>query len=217
MTSLTGTGTLIRLILRRDRLLLALFIALPVVIVVSQTTAFQELYPTAEARETFTQQSNGNAATLGMLGPIFAPSLGGLLAWRVGVMGMLLTGMPSMLWVIRHTRVEEESGRRELLSSTAAGRNAPLTAALAAVFGANLALAAAVMIALLAFGLPAAGSLALGLSFAGAGWMCAAIGAVAAQASESAGTARGISLMAFTALFLPRIAGDAAGEDRYFA
>jgi len=217
MTSLTGTGTLIRLILRRDRLLLALFIALPVVIVVSQTTAFQELYPTAEARETFTQQSNGNAATLGMLGPIFAPSLGGLLAWRVGVMGMLLTGMPSMLWVIRHTRVEEESGRRELLSSTAAGRNAPLTAALAAVFGANLALAAAVMIALLAFGLPAAGSLALGLSFAGAGWMCAAIGAVAAQASESAGTARGISLMAFTALFLPRIAGDAAGQDSDFA
>src|SRR5699024_12423663 len=51
------------------------------------------------------------------------------------------------------------------------------------------------------------------LSFAGAGWMCAAIGGVAAQASEGAATARGISLLAFTVLFLPRIAGVAAGQD----
>lgn len=217
MASLTGTGTLIRLILRRDRLLLALFIALPVLIVASQTAALQELYPTAEARETFTQQSNGNPATLGMLGPIFSPSLGSLVAWRVGVMGMVFAGIPSLLLAIRHTRVEEESGRRELLGSTTVGRSAPLTAALAAVFGANLALAAAVTVVLLAFGLPAAGSLALGLSFAGAGWMCAAIGGVAAQAGESAGTARGISLMAFTVLFLPRIAGDAAGQESAFA
>src|SRR5699024_1766096 len=147
------------------------------------------------------------------LGAILAPSLGSLVEWRVGVMGMLLAGIPSLLLVIRHTRAEEESGRRELLSSTTAGRNAPLTAALAAVLAANLALAAAVTIVLLAFELPVAGSLALGLSFAGAGWMCAAIGGVAAQSSENTGTARGISLMAFTVLFLPRIAGDAAGQD----
>lgn len=213
VASLAGTGTLIRLILRRDRILLALFIALPVLIAAGQTAGLQELYPTAEARQAFTQQSNGNPATLGMLGPIFDPNLGSLVAWRVGVMGMLFAGIPSLLLVIRHTRAEEESGRRELLGSTTAGRNAPLTAALATVFGANLALAAAVTIILMAFGLPAAGSLALGLSFAGVGWMCAAIGGVAAQASESAGAARGISLMAFTALFLPRIAGDAAGQE----
>ncbi|WP_017576421.1 ABC transporter permease [Nocardiopsis kunsanensis] len=217
MASLTGTGSLIWLILRRDRILLAILIALPVLIVAGQTTAFQELYPTAEARQTFTQQSNSNPATLGMLGPIFASTLGSLVAWRVGVMGMLLAGIPSLLLVIRHTRAEEESGRRELLSSTTAGRNAPLTAALAAVLGANLVLAAAVTTALLAFGLPLAGSLVLGLSFAGAGWMCAAIGGMAAQMSENTGTARGISLMAFTALFLPRIAGDAAGQESDFA
>src|SRR5699024_5428612 len=95
MASLTGTGALVWLILRRDWILLALFIALPVLIVASQTTALQELYPTAEARQTFTQQSNTNPATLGMLGPIFAPSLGSLVAWRVGVMGMIFAGIPS--------------------------------------------------------------------------------------------------------------------------
>src|SRR5699024_1205131 len=60
--SLAGTGALIRLILRRDRLLLALFIALPVLIAASQAIALHELYPTAEARRIFTQQSNGNPA-----------------------------------------------------------------------------------------------------------------------------------------------------------
>src|SRR5699024_6112889 len=134
MPSLAGTGVLIRLILRRDRLLLALFIALPVLIAASQTIALHELYPPAEARRTFTQQSNGNPATLGMLGPVFAPTLGSLVAWRVGVMGMIFAGIPSLLLVIRHTRTEEESGRRELLSSTTVGRIAPLTAALVAVF-----------------------------------------------------------------------------------
>src|SRR5690625_3262114 len=121
--------------------------------------------------------------------------------------------MPAQALVIRHTSTEDESGSRELLSSTTGGRIAPLPAALVAVFGAHLVLAAAVTVALLTFGLPTVGSLALGLSFAGAGWMCAAIGGVAALASEGAATARGISLLAFTVLFLPRIAGDAAGQD----
>src|SRR5690625_5540840 len=118
MAPLTGTGTLIRLILRRDRILLALFIALPVLITASQTAAFQELYPTAEARQSFTQQSNGNPATLGMLGPIFAPGLGSLVAWRVGVMGMRWAGIPSRLLGIRHPRTEEERGSGDRLGPT---------------------------------------------------------------------------------------------------
>src|SRR5699024_12774959 len=115
-------------------------------------------------------QSNGNPATLGMLGPIFAPGRGSLVVWRVGVMGMLLAGIPSLLLVIRNTRTEEETGRHELLSSTTVGRIAPLTAALVAVFGANLVLAAAVTVALLTFGLPTVRSTALRLSITGAGW-----------------------------------------------
>ena len=44
-----------------------------------------------------------------------------------------------ILTVIRHTRADEESGRTELLDSTAVGRYASLTATLLLTFGASVA------------------------------------------------------------------------------
>src|SRR5258708_18700847 len=98
-----------------------------------------------------------------------------------------------MLTLIRHTRVEEESGRRELLGSTVVGRDAPLTAALLVTFGASLVLSALIAAGLIGLRLPIAGSIALGLSIAAAGWMFAAIAAVFAQLTQSAGAARGLA------------------------
>lgn len=125
----------------------------------------------------------------------------------------LLAGLVSLLTVIRHTRAEEEAGRRELLGATVVGRHAPLTAALAATFGANLALAALVAAGLAALGLPASGSIALGLSFAAAGWTFAAVAGVAAQLAGSVGSARGIALAILGLSPLLRVAGDAGGEN----
>ena len=50
-----------------------------------------------------------------------------------------LIAVAVILTVIRHTRAEEESGRTELLDSTAVGRYASLTAALILTFGASIA------------------------------------------------------------------------------
>lgn len=116
-----------------------------------------------------------------------------------------------MLLVIRHTRTEEANGRRELLSATVVGRHAPLTAALIVVFGANLAIATVIVGGLIGQGLPVAGAIAFGLSSAVAGWVCAAIAAVAAQLTESPGPARGIGLAAFGLAYLMRIIGDVGG------
>jgi len=55
-----------------------------------------------------------NAAS--RLGQIYDPTLGGMVGWRVGAMGMFL------LLVIRHTRTEEESGRFEAESHRSAFR-----------------------------------------------------------------------------------------------
>ena len=70
----------------------------------------------------------------------------------------------SVLTVVRHTRTEEETGRLELIGATVVGRYAPLTAALLAVGLANLAVAVLVALGLIGVGLPAAGSVALGLA-----------------------------------------------------
>jgi ABC-2 type transport system permease protein len=124
----------------------------------------------------------------------------------------VIVGLISLLTVIRHTRTEEETGRRELLGATVVGRHAGLAAALAATFGANLVLAALVALGMLSQDLPASGSLALGLELAAAGWIFAAVGAVAAQLTDSAAGARAIAISALGAAYLLRVVGDLSGQ-----
>jgi ABC-2 type transport system permease protein len=115
-----------------------------------------------------------------------------------------------ILTVIRHTRAEEESGRAELLDSTAVGRRAGLTAALLLVFGASVATGLIGTAGLLTTDVPAAGSLAFGLALAGSGLVFSAVAAVAAQLSTGARTARGIAFGALGLAFALRAVGDAS-------
>lgn len=211
MTTITGTRSLIRLILRRDRFLMPLWILWISLLPVNLVTAFQELYPDEAGRIQFATISNGNAALIALYGPVYDPSLGGLVAWRFSI-AALIVGLISMLTVIRHTRVEEETGRRELLGATVIGRHAGLAAALITVTAANVVLEILIAAGMLAQGMPAAGSFALGLEYAAAGVVFAAVGAVAAQLTDGAGAARGIGLgVLFTALLL-RIGGDVSEQ-----
>jgi ABC-2 type transport system permease protein len=207
MSTLVGTGKLIRLILRRDRLLLALWILFLCLVLLSFPASLGDVFPTAAER----QQYADNAAFIALYGRLSGTSLGEFVAWRAGFLPVMV-GLIGLLAVIRHTRVEEETGRRELLGATVVGRHAGLAAALAVTLGANLVLAALVALGMVSQHLPAAGSVALGLELAAAGFMFAAVGAVAAQLTTSAGGARGIAVGVLGAAWLLRVAGDASGQ-----
>jgi ABC-2 type transport system permease protein len=207
MSTLVGAGKLVRLILRRDRLLMALWILPLCLIPISYVSPFADLYPTATAR----LQYADNAGFTTLYGRLSGTSLGEFITWRLGFVPVMV-GLISLLIVIRHTRVEEETGRRELLGATVVGRHAGLAAALAATFGANLVLAALLALGMPSQGLPANGSLVLGLQFAAAGWVFAAVGAVAAQLTSSAGSARGIATSVLGVAYLLRAAGDTSGQ-----
>lgn len=211
MNALVGTGALIRLILRRDRLVLLIWIVAMALVVIGVADSLPSTYPTAQARQAFAAETTGNPTEVMMIGPVFDSSFGGLTAWRVRGWGALGIGLAGLLTIIRHTRTEEESGRRELLGSTVVGRHAPLSAALIVVLGANLLLAALIAGGLIGLGLPISGSIALGLSIAAAGWMLAAVAAVAAQLTQSAGTARSIAGALLGLFYLMRAIGDAGG------
>ncbi|WP_283135826.1 ABC transporter permease [Rhizohabitans arisaemae] len=213
---MTGTWTLIRLILRRDRVLLPVWIAITALLPASVASATVGLYPDQAARDAFAAASMGNPAQRAMRGVIYEANVGELTAWTLGSSGALIGGLISILLVIRHTRVEEETGRRELLSSGVVGRHAPLVAALTVVLVANLLLGVLSVPGLVAAGLPAGSSLLFGLSAAGAGWAFAAVGALAAQVTASSGTARGIAIAAGGLLFAVRSVGD-AGEAAWAA
>ncbi|MGW1255776.1 ABC transporter permease [Streptomyces sp. NPDC002513] len=208
---LAGTGTLLRFALRRDRLMIPLWVAVNALMVLSMPGTLKGLYGTAAERAGLAAQMTANSSLRAMVGPVFGQSLGALTAWRIGVYAGLLAAVTTLLVVVRHTRDEEESGRQELISSAMVGRRAPLTAALLAAAVACAALALVITAGLAGQG--AAGALALGLGVAGVGLVFATMTAIIAQLTESARLARGLTSAVLGAAFVLRAAGDAGSSD----
>jgi ABC-2 type transport system permease protein len=207
MNTLTGTGKLVRLVLRRDRVLLPLWVLPLGIIPLSYVASINGLFPTAAGRQGYADASAHNAGFVALYGRLFGASLGELVAWRAGFIPVMI-GLFSILTVIRHTRTEEEAGRRELVGATVVGRHAGLAAALLTTLGANLVIGALLTLGMLSQHLPATGSVAFGVELAAAGWVFAALAAVAAQLTGSAGSARAIAVVALGAAYVLRVVGD---------
>ncbi|QKW34296.1 ABC transporter permease [Actinomadura sp. NAK00032] len=210
MTGLTGTWGLMRLILRRDRFLLPAWVLWIAVIPLGFVGATDALYPEAADRLQYAHTTGTNPTFLALYGPMYGTDLGSIIAQRSGFIPVVI-GLISALTVVRHTRTEEEAGRRELLGATVTGRGAGLAAALLVAMAANLVLGGLLAAGLTAQGLPAAGSLAFGAQMAAAGCVFAAVAGVTAQLSESAGAARGTALAALGTAFAVRMAADVGG------
>ncbi|MFF7792999.1 ABC transporter permease [Streptomyces sp. NPDC007991] len=208
---LAGTGTLLRFALRRDRLMMPVWIAVNALMVLSMPNTLEGLYGTPAERADLVRQMGTNSSLRAMVGPVFDDSLGALTAWRVGVYAGALAAVMSLLIVVRHTRDEEESGRQELVASGMVGRRASLTAALLAAAVANGVLALLLTAGLAGQG--TTGALALGLGIAGVGMLFATTAAIVAQLTESARLARGLTAAVLGAAFVLRAAGDSAKDD----
>lgn len=208
MTTLAGTRTLLRLGLRRDRVMIPVWILLLLSSVYSTLAGYSGLYKTEAERQKFADGVNDQASTLAFYGRLHDTSIGGLTAWRMGALGAAFVGVFCVLLVIRHTRAEEEDGRLELVGAGVVGRRAPLTSALLLTMVANVALALLVTAVLAKEG--AAGAVATGVGWIGAGAFFAAVAAVAAQVSENARVARGIAVCVIGVSYLIRAIGDAS-------
>ncbi|MGO1050004.1 ABC transporter permease [Crossiella sp. CA198] len=211
MTTLTGAGPLLRLALRRDRLLLPVWVLFPAVIPVVFVAAFTTAFPSPEALREYAETSVHNTAFTVTYGALHGSSLGELIAWRAGFLPVMI-GLFTLLTVLRHTRSEEEAGLRELIGATVVSRHANLIAALLLTSAASLAIGLLSALAMISQGLGAAGSLAYGLGLAGAGCVFAAIGAVTAQLTTGAGAARGIGIVILGGAFLLRGVGDVSAS-----
>ncbi|SFW73440.1 ABC transporter permease [Amycolatopsis australiensis] len=204
---MTGTGALLRLVLRRDRLLMPLWIACLAVAPLGYLSSIEAAYPDAAARQRFYDLNATSATFVVRNGPLYGSSVGNLLAWQCGFVPVVV-GLIALLTVVRHTRAEEEAGRRELTGATVVGRHAGLAAAVLAACGACTVYGLVVAVGVAAQGAPAAGAFALGAGFALAGWVFAGVGAVAAQLTWGAGAARGLGIGVLVLAFLLRAAGD---------
>lgn len=208
-SNLVGTLGLLRLFLRRDRIVLPLWVlllSLPLAGV--YIASIEAIYPTAADRAGLAATIMASPAQRAMYGQVYNDSLGAVGIWKAGMFHLLI-GVAVILTVIRHTRADEETGRTELIDSTAVGRYAGLTGALLLAAGASVATGVIGTAGLLTTDVPAAGSCAFGAALACSGLVFTAVAAVAAQLSPSARFARGAAFGVLAGAFTLRAVGDA--------
>ena len=208
-----GTWLVTRHALRRDRVLVSVWVALLVLVVYASAAATGSVYPSLTDRLEASRAINNSPAVVALYGPILdESSLGELAMTKVTVLYAVILALMFVVVVRRHTRSEEESGHAELLAGTAIARDALLAGAL--VEGVLLSVGVGVLAALadIAGGLPLAGSLGFGATWAGAGLAAVGVTAVACQLAASSRTCFGVAGAAIGALYLMRAVGDVGAE-----
>ena len=206
----TGTRTLVRFMLRRDRIKLPLWVGGLGLYIVYIGAALPQLAP--------------DEAGLAGAAILFESPVGRM--WVGPAFGMdmvtyerffaaayvlyltLLAALMNILLIARHTRAEEQSGRAEVLRANVVGRHAPLTAALIVAAIAN-AVAAMVVIGLaIGNGYAAAGSVLVGVTMGLTGMAWAGITAVTVQLSAGSRAAAGLAGGVLGVAFTVRALGD---------
>ncbi len=189
-----GTHHLFRLILRRDRIRLPVWIlGLGGMIAVS-ALAVPPIYNTPAKIAGYAASVGASPVNYLMSGrQVGLDTLGGIVANEISQVAQLGICLMVTFLVVRHTRAEEESGRAELLRSTVLGRHAATLAGL--LYGVLAALLIGLITtgSMLAAGLDVTGSLTYGVGLTLLG-LCYAAGAlVAAQLATSARGALGLA------------------------
>lgn len=211
---LLGTVAMVRLVLRRDRVRLPVWLLSILAIVSLSGAAVSSTYTTREQILAYQATVGTNPAAVAMGGPPVAlDTMGGILVYETSMTAMLGAALMSLFLVVRHTRGDEEEGRSELLRSTVLGRYSHSAATLVVLVAANVVLGSGTTLSLVAVDVPASGSSVYGAAVAAFGVVMAAVATVAAQLMSHARSAVGLSLTVLGAAFLLRALGD-TGDGR---
>jgi ABC-2 type transport system permease protein len=208
--SLAGTGTLARLAIRRDRVLLPIGILGITLFAVSSAKATLALYPTVASMDAGIKTIFASPSAVALYGPISDPSDPDALAVvKTTMFGAVLLAIFGYAVVRRHTRSEEEDGRFELVGAGVVGRRAPLTAAVVVACSAVLLTCLLTGLGYAAIGMDVTGSIAAASGWAATGLAFVGLTAVAAQLASTARSCAGLTMGALGGLFLLRAIADA--------
>lgn len=215
MSTHTGLVRLVRLILRRDRIRLLVWVGALSATAIASAASIPPIYPDQRAIDDYARLFGDNPALVAFAGPGYGfddPNLGVILVNETQLWMMIGAALMSIFLVNRHTRAEEDDERIDLLLSNVTGRHAPIAAAVVVVAGANVLLAVicGVGFALLDYGV--VGSLALATSIALAGLLFTAVTAVAAQVASTGRATLGLASVVLGAAFVIRAVGDISGS-----
>jgi ABC-2 type transport system permease protein len=210
--TLAGTATLLRFMLRRDRIRLPAWTLGLTLLMTYFATALDSMVRSPADLEGLTAFTGSPAGAL-FGGPGFGfddLTVERFLAGQYGLYVAVGAGLMGLLTVVRHTRAEEHSGRAELVRANAVGRHAQLTAALTLTTAMSVVVALLIGAVMTGRGYHTAGSLLFGASVGAVGLAFASIAAVTVQLSEYPRAASGTAGVLLGAAFILRGLGDMA-------
>ena len=210
--SLTGLGRLVRLVVRRDRVRLLVWVLATVSVVLVSAGSLPPLYPDRASQLQYVDLATGNPALLAFGGPgsgFDDPNIGVILVNETQLWAGMTVALMAVFLLTRHTRAEEDDDRADVIRSGVVGRHAPLAAAALVATMAILAIAVICALGFIALGYATVGSVSLAASLAATGLVFVGVTAVAAQVASSSRATLGASTAVLGAMFLLRAIGDA--------
>lgn len=209
-----GTWTLTKLILRRDRIKLPVWIVGIVGSLIAMVPLLRDMYGDDAELNTLFSTFGTNPAGLFLTGPMDAPNFGSLMTIETLLWWGLAVAFMNTLLIVRHTRQNEEMGAQELILSGQTHRSSGLFAVLLVALLANTVMATGLGLGLMALesSWGADGAWLFGIAMGAFGLAWAVIAAFIVQLVESSRSANGILAALIGAGFLIRGIGDFMGE-----
>lgn len=205
--------TLTRLLIRRHRGLLGVWLLLLIGLCGGTASAYQNTYHSDEQRLAAVHAAQHDPATTLLYGRLPDPGTPAqLFAWEVGALVTILAAVFAVLLAVALTRTAEDDGTIELVRGCGVAPGQPLRSASTVLVGAGVLLglgcggAAALVY-------PAAGSMALGTAVALTFLLVSSATTLLSQVAANAGQARALSFAVLGVAFGLRAAGDTRGID----
>ncbi|MCL1834665.1 MAG: hypothetical protein FWG48_00755 [Oscillospiraceae bacterium] len=214
------SGRLIRFMLRRERIISAIWIVILVLFCAALAPAMDAMFAEPEARQQF-GESFDNPVMIAIMGPAYGAdsnnyTTGAMYSNTMLIWVIMAVAVMNIFIVIRHTRADEEGGRTEVIRALPTGRLAGINAAMITAAIVDILLAVLTGVALAATGVPGMGlgaSMLYGFAVGAGGLVFAGIAAVFSQLSSSKGGATGLSFLMLGIFYMIRAAGDMQGSD----
>jgi ABC-2 type transport system permease protein len=208
---------LLALALRRDRIVLLIWILGIALLVLLTTVAVSTEFGDEKDREGVLALALATPSLLALRGAPNGAGLGATIFFQQFAFTAVAVGLMNTFLATRHGRADEERGRRELVGASPVRRSAGLAATLLLGLLANLALGVLATAAFVAGGLDLPGSATAGAAYAATGLAFLGIGVLAGEMVATSRAANGIGAIAVLVAYALRAAGDALGNPDFAA
>lgn len=208
LTHLTG-GQMLAISWRSSRRQIIAWMFGLVAVFAATAASINSLYGTPAELKTYAEAASAGSALYAINGrPFGLDNIGGPIAYEFGFIAAIAIPLMGLILMTRMTRLEEETGRMELLRAGTVGRTAALKSALVLTSSAFLLTAAGMAAVLAVLGLNWPGVVLYPLSFALLGIAFTAVGALCAQLVASSRVVTALGLAVLVVAFVIRGIGD---------